>query len=93
MNQGINFYKTYDVIKISQCHESNGAKTLTPNSRLDRWNAVHDAITSWLINDANDDVAVKVAEERFQFHDPLQKKSCLNFSKDLENYYQNHYLR
>ena len=74
MNQGINFYKTYDVIKISQCHESNGAKTLTPNSRLDRWNAVHDAITSWLINDANDDVAVKVAEERFQFHDPLQKK-------------------
>mgnify|MGYP001156814916 FL=1 len=74
MNQGINFYKTYDVIKISQCHESNGAKTLTPNSRLDRWNAVHDAITSWLINDANDDVSVKVAEERFQFHDPLQKK-------------------
>ena len=62
MNQGINFYKTYDVIKISQCHESNGATTLTPNSRLDRWKAVHDAITSWLINDANDDLAVKVAE-------------------------------
>ena len=74
MNQGIDFYKTYDVKKISQCHESRGAKTLTPSSRLDRWNAVHDAITSWLINDSDDDVAVKVAQQSYQFHDPLQKK-------------------
>ena len=74
MNQGINFYKTWDVKKISQCHESNGSKTLTPNSRLDRWGAINTAISSWLINDADDDIAIKVAEENFKFHDPLQRK-------------------
>ena len=61
MNQGINFYKTWDVKKISQCHESNGSKTLTPNSRLDRWGAINTAISSWLINDADDDIAVLIA--------------------------------
>ena len=74
MNQGINFYKTWDVKKISQCHESNGSKTLTPNSRLDRWGAINTAISSWLINDADDDIAIKVAEENFKFHDALQRK-------------------
>ena len=71
MNQGIKFYKTYEVKKISDCHKSIGPKTLTPNSRLDRWNGVHNAISDWLLNEANDDVAVKVAEENFQFYDPL----------------------
>ena len=74
MNQGIKFYKTYDVKKISECHQSIGPKTLTPNSRLDRWSGVHNAISDWLLNEANDDVAVKVAEENFQFYDPLQRK-------------------
>ena len=79
MNQGINFYRTYEVIKISQCHESNGSKTLTPYSRLDRWKAVHDAITSWLLNDANDDVAVKVAEEGFNFMIHFKKNHVRTF--------------
>ena len=74
MNQGIKFYKTYDLKKISECHQSIGPKTLTPNSRLDRWSGVHNAISDWLLNEANDDVAVKVAEENFQFYDPLQRK-------------------
>mgnify|MGYP005686846859 FL=1 len=74
MKQGIKFYKTYDVKKISQCHESIGPKTLTPNSRLDRWSGINNAISDWLINDADDEVAIKVAEENFQFYDPLQRK-------------------
>ena len=74
MNQGIKFYKTYDVKKISECHQSIGPKTLTPNSRLDRWSGVHNAISDWMINDADDEVAVKVAEENFQYYDPLQRK-------------------
>ena len=74
MNQGIKFYKTYEVKKISDCHQSIGPKTLTPNSRFDRWSGVHNAISDWLLNEANDDVAVKVAEENFQFYDPLQRK-------------------
>ena len=60
MNQGIKFYKTYDVKKISECHQSIGPKTLTPNSRLDRWSGVHNAISDWMINDADDEVSVKV---------------------------------
>ena len=58
MNQGNKFYKTYDVKKISECHQSIGPKTLTPNSRLDRWSGVHNAISDWMINDADDEVAV-----------------------------------
>ena len=72
MNQGNKFYKTYDVKKISECHQSIGPKTLTPNSRLDRWSGVHNAISDWMINDADDEVAVKVAEENFQYYDPLK---------------------
>ena len=74
MNQGIKFYKTYDVKKISECHQSIGPKTLTPNSRLDRWSGINNAISDWLLNEADDEVAVKVAEENFQFYDPLQRK-------------------
>ena len=74
MNQDIKLYKTYDVKKISECHQSIGPKTLTPNSRLDRWSGVHNAISDWLLNEANDEVAIKVAEENFQFYDPLQRK-------------------
>ena len=74
MNQGNKFYKTYDVKKISECHQSIGPKTLTPNSRLDRWSGIHNAISDWMINDADDEVAVKVAEENFQYYDPLQRK-------------------
>ena len=74
MNQGIKFYKTYEVKKISECHQSIGPKTLTPNSRLDRWSGIHNAISDWLLNEANDEVAIKVAEENFQFYDPLQRK-------------------
>ena len=57
MNQGIKFYKTYDVKKISECHQTIGPKTLAPNSRLDRWSGVHNAISDWMINDADDEVA------------------------------------
>ena len=74
MNQGIKFYKTYDLKKISECHQSIGPKTLTPNSRLDRWIGVNNAISDWLLNEANDEVAIKAAEENFQFYDPLQRK-------------------
>jgi len=93
MNQGIKFYKTYDLKKISECHQSIGPKTLTPNSRLDRWSGVHNAISDWLLNEANDEVAIKAAEENFQFYDPLQRKLCLNFLSDLEVWFLNHYLR
>ena len=48
MNQGIKLYKTYEVKKISDCHQSIGPKTLTPNSRLDRWSGVHNAISDCL---------------------------------------------
>ena len=93
MNQGIKFYKTYEVKKISDCHKSIGPKTLTPNSRLDRWNGVHNAISDWLLNEANDDVAVKVAEENFQFYDPLQRKIMSELFERLEVWFLNHYLR
>ena len=61
MSQKIKFYKTYDVKKISQCHQSVGPSTISPRSRLDRWGGINSAIIDWLFNDANDEIAVKTA--------------------------------
>ncbi len=75
MSQEVKFYKTYDVKKISQCHQSVGPSTISPRSRLDRWGGINSAIIDWLFNDANDEVAVKTAEDNhFVNYDPLQKK-------------------
>ena len=60
-------FSTTKVNKIAQCPGSEYKKfntTHTPNSNLQRWKSINDAIIDWLVNQAPDEVAITQAEEK-----------------------------
>ena len=70
-------FSTTKINKISQCLGSEYKEfntTYTPNSNLQRWKSINDAIIDWLVNQAPEEVAINQAEENnFKYFDKLQQ--------------------
>ncbi len=87
-------FSTTKINKISHCPGSEYKKfntTYTPNSNLQRWKSVNDAIIDWLVNQAPEEIAIKQAEENnFKFFDKLQRRiSSELFTKFRNIYHKN----
>ena len=84
-------FSTTKVNKIAQCPGSEYKKfntTYTPNSNLQRWKSINDAIIDWLVNQAPDEVAINQAEENnFKYFDKLQQKISSELFSQFRNIY------
>lgn len=84
-------FSTTKINKISQCPGSEFKKyntTHTPNSNLQRWKSVNEAIIDWLVNQAPEEVAVNQAEENnFKYFDKLQRKISSDLFKRFRDIY------
>ena len=84
-------FSTTKINKMSQCLGSEHKKfntTYTPNSNLQRWKSVNDAIIEWLVNQAPEDIAISQAEEsNFNYFDRLQKRISSDLFKKFRDIY------
>ena len=84
-------FSTTKINKISQCLGSEYKKyntTYTPNSNLQRWKSVNDAIIDWLVNQAPEEVAIIQSEENnFKYFDKLQRRISSDLFTNFRNIY------
>ena len=84
-------FSTTKINKISQCLGSEYKEfntTYTPNSNLQRWKSINDAIIDWLVNQAPEEVAINQAEENnFKYFDELQQKIASDLFMRFRNIY------